>query len=284
MVRHSIIASYFILGLLLWSGCDQMSQRKIQPGDTLLASVEDKKMYYSDIEGMITSTSAQDSLAQLNAYIEDWLARTVVLREAEKNFPLDLDIDKLVEDYRSSLLVHNYRQSLIQADLDTVITEEQLATYYNEYKDQYLLAQPICKARIVKISDKARRIERFYQNWKKNDSSSIEKYIEENAIFDSKDDDEWHTIDHYLAFLPKNKFRERDFSKKGNIQKHDETFEYFIKVNDTKKMNDIPPLSYVRNQMKKVIINQRKNDLLKNIESGLYQNYLQANKIKVYKK
>lgn len=272
------------MGLLVWSGCDQMSKRKIKDGDILLASVGDKQMYYSEIEEMITANSSQDSLAQLNAYMEDWLARTVVIVEAEKNFPQDLDIDKLVEDYRSSLLLHNYRQSLIQADLDTLITADQEVEYYEANKDQYLLAQPICKARIVKISDKARRIERFYQNWKRNDSAYIEKYIMENAIFDSSNSDDWHTIDHFLSFLPKKRFRVRDFSKKGDIQKHDETFEYFVKVTDIKQKNDVPPLSYVKDKMRKVIINQRKKDLLKKIESSLYQNYLKANKIKVYKK
>lgn len=284
MTRVFTIATYFFLGLLLWSGCEQMSKRKVKEGDILLASVENRKMYFSDIDGMITASSAEDSLAQLNTYIEDWLARNVVMNEAEKNFPKDLDIDKLVEDYRSSLLLHNYRQSLIQVDLDTIITKAQEEDYYNKNKDQYLLAESICKVRIVKIPDNAKRIERFYQNWKKNDTSYIEKYIAENAIFDSSNDNDWHTIDHYLSFLPKQKFQPKDFTKKGNIQKHDDTYEYFIKVHDVKSQNEIPPLSYVREQMRKVIINQRKKDLLKDIESRLYQNYLKAKKIKVYKK
>jgi hypothetical protein len=278
------IAAYFIIGLLLWSGCDQMSKRKVKEGDILLASVENRKMYYSDIEGMLSATSDQDSLAQLNAFIEAWLSRNVVLNEAEKTISQDLDIDKLVDDYKSSLLLHNYRQFLIQKDLDTTITKAQEEEYYNINKDQYLLAESICKARIVKIPDNAKRIERFYRNWKKNDTAYIEKYTQVNAIFDTKKNDDWETAHHYLSFLPKNKFKLRDFSKKGDIQKHDETFEYFIKVVDFKKQNEIPPLSYVKEQMRKVIINQRKKNLLKKIESNLYQNYLQANKIKVYKK
>lgn len=261
-----------------------MSKRKVKEGDILLASVENRLMYYSDIEGMLTASSAQDSLAQLNAYIEAWLVRNVVLNEAEKKISQDLDIDKLVEDYKSSLLLHNYRQALIQKDLDTIITKAQVKEYYDKNKEQYLLAETICKVRIVKIPDNAKRIELFYKNWKKNDTAYIEKYTLENAIFDSKNDKGWNTVDHYLSYLPKDRFKIRDFSRKGDIQKHDKTFEYFIKVVDFKNQNEVPPLSYVREQMRKVIINQRKKDLLKKIESNLYQNYLQANKIKVYKK
>jgi hypothetical protein len=276
------IAGYLTIGLLLWSGCDQMSKHKVKEGDILLASVENRNMYYSDVEGMLFASSPQDSLSQLNAFIEAWLTRNVVLNEAEKKISSDLDIDKLVEDYKSSLLLHNYRQSLLQIDLDTNITNAQVEEYYNKNKDQYLLAESICKARIVKIPDNAKRIERFYRNWKKNDTAYIEKYTQENAIFDTKNDESWNTIDHYLSFLPKDKFKTRDFSRKGDIQKHDETFEYFIKVTEFKNQKEIPPLSYVKDQMRKVIINQRKKDLLKKIESDLYQNYLKANKIKVY--
>ncbi len=286
MIRSYLIACICFLGLLLVSGCDQLSSTNRQPkeGDTLLASVEDRKMYYSDIEGMISSSDAQDSLAQLNAFIEAWLSRNVVLNEAEKKFPQDLDIDKLIDDYRSSLILHNYRQSLIKKDLDTTISTAQEEEYYNNNKDQYLLAESICKARIVKIPDDTKRLERFYRNWKKNDSTAVNKYITENAIFDSGIGDEWHTVDHFLSFLPESKFKTRDFSKKGDIQKHDGSVEYFIKILDYKGHNEIPPLSYVREQMRKVIIHQRKKDLLDKIEKNLYENYLQSNKIRVYKK
>ena len=140
------------------------------------------------------------------------------------------------------------------------------------------------KLELLRFPTMPRGIELFYKNWKKNDTAYIEKYTLENAIFDSKNDTGWNTVDHYLSYLPKDRFKIRDFSRKGDIQKHDKTFEYFIKVVDFKNQNEVPPLSYVREQMRKVIINQRKKDLLKKIESNLYQNYLQANKIKVYKK
>jgi hypothetical protein len=258
--------------------------RKIKEGDILLASVEDRKMYFSDIEGMISATSEQDSLAQINSFIEAWLSKNVVLNEAEKKISKDLDINKLIDDYRSSLILHNYRQALILDNLDTTITKEQEEAYYNLHKEQFLLSEAICKARIVKIPDNAKRIDRFYRNWKKNDTTAVNSYIKENAIFDTSNEDEWHTIDHFLSFLPEGKFQARDFTKKGDIQKHDETFEYFIKVIDMKKQNEIPPFSYVREQMRKVIFNQRKKVLLEEIEKKLYKNYMQSNKIKVYKK
>ncbi|MEM9545910.1 MAG: hypothetical protein AAGA77_08050 [Bacteroidota bacterium] len=285
MITARFITGFCLLVLVFETGCDQLSStvQKSKEGDILLATVESRKLFYSDIDAMISASSVQDSLAQQNAIIEAWLVRNVVLNEAEKNFPPDLDIDKLIDDYRSSLILHNYRQLLIEKDLDTTITAAQEEEYYNVNKEQYLLAEPICKARIVKIPDKSRRIEGFYRNWQRNDTANVNAYISENAVFDLNMEDEWHTIDHFLSFLPENKFKKRDFSKKGDVQKHDGSLEYFIKVTEYKEKNEIPPLSYVRDQMKKVIINSRKKDLLEQIEKKLYQNYLTSNKIKVFK-
>ncbi|MDF1696603.1 MAG: hypothetical protein P1U56_12255 [Saprospiraceae bacterium] len=285
MVKGNVIVCLCFLGLILVSGCELMQKDQIKEGDLLLASVEDRRLYYSDIEGMLTPISEQDSISQLNNYIQAWISRNVVLNEAEKKFPQDVDIDKLIEDYRSSLLLHNYRQALIQKDLDTIITPSQEQEYYDKNKDQFLLADDICRARIIKISDKARRIERFYRNWQRNDTSAINKYIDENALFDSKveDQNEWHSIEHYLSLLPENRFKTKDFSKKGDIQKHNDQFEYFVKVFECKSKNEVPPLSYVREQIRRVIINQRKKNLLDKIESNLYQTYLTSKKIKVHK-
>lgn len=275
-----------MLGLLLSSGCDKFSTKKrpVKEDDILLASVEDKDMYFSDIESMISAIDQQDSLAQLNALIEAWLARNVVLKEAEKKFPSDIDIDKLIEDYRSSLLLHNYRQSFIQKDLDTIITAAQEKAYYESNKDQYLIAEPICQARIVKIPDNKRRLERFNRNWKKNNTEAVEKYVKENAAYDSSEDQNWYSVNHFLSFLPDDKFSQKDFIKKGHVQKHSDSIEYFIRVIDVRKKNEIPPLSYIRDQMRKVMIHQRKKALLEKLEKDLYQNYLKSNKIKVYNK
>lgn len=286
MIRSSIIAGICLIGLIFFLSCNSQPEanQTNRANDVLLASVESRKMYLSDIDGMITSSNKQDSIAQINALIEAWLSRNVLLNEAEKNFPQDLNIDKLIEDYRSSLMLHNYRQLLIKNDLDTIITPAQEQSFYDENKDQFLLENAICKARVVKIPDNTKRIEQFYRNWKKNDSALVNQYITENAIFDSSDNQEWQTVDHFLAFLPEKKFKESDFSKKGDVQKHDGQFEYFIKVIDHKGQNKVPPLGYIRDQMHKVIIHQRKKELLKKIEKSLYEDYLQANKIKIHKK
>ncbi len=252
-------------------------KRVIADDDVLLATVEDRDMYLSDIGDMIMADTEPDSLNQLNTFVESWLKRNVLLSEAENNFPDNIDIDKLVEDYRSSLLLHNYRQVLIEKELNTEVTDDQISEYYEENKEQYLLKSRLCRGRIAIIPETAPRMERFYRNWKKNDTTAISKYVLNHATNNMNKEDIWYTEDEFLSFLPTRAFKTSDFKKKGDLQKNHKDFEYFVKINEVLDKNEVAPLSYVKESIKKVIIHHRKKQILDNIEQNLYQKYLQAN-------
>lgn len=270
-------------------GCDSIDklfkkERTVAKDDILLASVEGRDMYLSDVDGMLSANNKSDSLSQLNSYIESWIKRNVVLSEAEDNFPENIDINKLVDDYKSSLLLHNYRQVLIGKELDTVVTLEQEREYYEENKEQYLLQNRICRGRLASVPEKARGMEKFYRSWKKNDSLAINIYLEKHAEMRMDDSRTWFPADEFLSFLPHGSFKNTDLQKKGDLQKNHDDFEYFVKIIDVLDKNEIAPLSYVKESIRKLIIHRRKSQILDNIEQNLYQKYLKSNRIKVYTK
>lgn len=282
--RHSICV--FLLLAFMLVGCDAFEKlfekEKAVQDDTLLASVEGRKMYLSEVESMLSTNSQSDSIYQLNSYIESWIKRNVVLSEAETNFPENIDINKLVEDYRSSLMLHNYRQVLIEKELDTIVTSKQEIEYYEANKDQYRLQNRICRGRVASIPENAPRMEKFYRNWKKNDSLAINSYLEKHAETRQDDDKNWFGVEEFLSFLPHDSFKSSDFKKSGYLQKHHGDNEYFVKITEVLDQNEIAPLSYVKESIRKLIIHQRKKQLLDNIEQNLYQKYLSSNRIKVY--
>lgn len=270
-------------------GCDSIDklfkkERTVAKDDILLASVEGRDMYLSDVDGMLSANNKSDSLSQLNSYIESWIKRNVVLSEAEDNFPENIDINKLVDDYKSSLLLHNYRQVLIGKELDTVVTLEQEREYYEENKEQYLLQNRICRGRLASVPEKARGMEKFYRSWKKNDSLAINIYLEKHAAMRMDDSRTWFPADEFLSFLPHGSFKNTDLQKKGDLQKNHDDYEYFVKIIDVLDKNEIAPLSYVKESIRKLIIHRRKSQILDNIEQNLYQKYLKSNRIKVYTK
>ena len=54
------------------------------------------------------------------------------MHEAEKNIPAGIEIDQLVEDYKSSLIIHQFEKTVVDNTLDTIISDAELNAYYDE--------------------------------------------------------------------------------------------------------------------------------------------------------
>lgn len=275
-------SALYIWILLLIVSCNTKDESNGQ--DIILAEVGDKKLYYEDISGPWADANPTDSLAMLNSYVEQWVRRTVVLLNAENSLSPDININKLVNDYRSSLLLHSYRSDIVEKKLDTVIGHSELTTFYDENKEQYRLSEPILKGIIVKLEEKAPKIERFYSNWKKDNYPEILTYVNAHAAYALLDTAVWYGINEFSTYLPKEQFPQSKLNKVKNLNENEEGYEYFVKIIEYVDTKDAPPLSYVEEKLKKVIINQRKKGLLERIETNLYKNALIDKKVKVYTK
>ena len=64
--------------------------------------------------------------------------------------------------------------------------------------------------------------------------------------------------------------------------KDDQYINYFI-VKDLLKSGNIPPLSYLYDRIKLNIINQRKIDLIQNINKEILNDALKSSKYEIYK-
>lgn len=51
--------------------------------------------------------------------------------KAESNIPDNVEIDRLVENYRKALIMHTYQQQLISQKLSEEIPEQELTDFYN---------------------------------------------------------------------------------------------------------------------------------------------------------
>ena len=67
-----------------------------------------------------------------------------------------------------------------------------------------------------------------------------------------------------LSILPDELFNSNNLDKKGDFHKSDKRFEYYVKIMDYAGKNQIPPFDYIDPKITKVLLNQRKEQLLKN--------------------
>ncbi len=96
-------------------------------GDTVLAQVHKKTLRLSELEGMFPEdATTDDSLIIRQAFIRRWIRETALEYEAERNLPPDLNIDRMVREYRSSLVSSHYEEVLIVRVHPGILTGQRL--------------------------------------------------------------------------------------------------------------------------------------------------------------
>ena len=99
--------------------------------DVAVASVYGKTLYQSDLQDILyPGISRSDSIVRTKAFIDKWIRRQLLIHEAEENInKSELDFSKQMEEYRNSLLIYKYETDMIDKNLDTVISKEEIARY-----------------------------------------------------------------------------------------------------------------------------------------------------------
>jgi hypothetical protein len=260
----------FILVFLLSTSCKYKESFSLTRDENIVAKVGDKTLTLDDIKDFTAGAeSEEDSLYILKAYVNSWVKDQLLVREAEKNVSADFDINKLVKDYKASLLLHSYIDNVLIKQLDTAVTKIQFEEYYEENKQQYILSEPILKFHYFKVNLKQPKIKDFEKAWNNNDGkadelgASIAQYTQNSTT-------SWVTSNELFAILPKNLFNVNDLTKKGKTMKSDQNFKYFVKILDLTEKNKVPPFEYIEAIIKSVITNDRKQKLLKKIKEDLY--------------
>jgi hypothetical protein len=280
----SLIKFLLVCLVLLGFSCSEDIQTN--NGNFLLARVYNKSLYIKDLEGMFPpGTSAYDSSLITNAYTQRWVRDAVLLYEAENNLPKDLNIDRLVRDYRSSLVRNNYEQVLLEQLMETEISKEELANFYDKNKIQYQLDNPIVKANVVvvpKIISVKDSLKYLWKNATDINLARLKNICEEYELAHILDGSKWNEWENLAIYLPRNIDFEA-FSKKGkDFSIQDGEFEVWVKILDSKKPQEIPPIEYVEEQLKRMLLLSRKTRLLEEKKEDMFDIAKRKGQIEIF--
>lgn len=235
-----------------------------------VVKVGDKILYSSVINQLVTEgTNTDDSTSIVSGYIENWVRDNLIIQEAEKNIPSDLNLNKLVNEYRSSLLMYHYENQLLKSSLDTIVTDVQKKDFYDEYGSQFILSHKIVQAIVVKSKESGSS----FASWAKNQNNQDKNDITQNAKSKKYNiilaPDQWIPLDDLDMFISeidikkcKSGYSQIFTGKNGN---------YFIKIFSLYNENEIPPLDYIEEKIEQVMLNKRKTELLKSVRENLYK-------------
>ena len=125
-------------------------------GDKVVARVYDKELYQSDLQDVLyEGISYNDSIVMTKAFIDKWIRRQLLIHQAEENIDKsELDFSKQIEDYRNSLIIYKYETIMIEKNLDTVVTDADIAKYVNEASIPVGLERDAVRSIILNIRKK----------------------------------------------------------------------------------------------------------------------------------
>jgi hypothetical protein len=276
-----------LVTVLVLSACSNTLDKRPE-GDQLLASVYNKNLYLSDMEGMLPEgISSEDSSLIINAFLQNWVRETALLHEAEQNIPPGLDINQLVEDYKASLIKHNYENIVVNRLLDSTVTQTQLQEFYEKNKEQYQLETPIIRCRFIKASKSLPQINRVQSWWNSNkpeDFAALSAWCSQQATVHHLQDSAWHKVEDIAAYMPQGTLTVDNVNNRRDFIQRDDNFTYFFKVFELVSRKEIAPLSYIEDQARKVILHKRKTELLEQLKNKLQEEALRKKQVTVFYK
>lgn len=277
--------NFIFIALLFLVACNP-SGNEIE--EKPLAKVYDSYLYESELKELFASNiSKDDSVVIARNYINDWIKKQLLVKKAELNLSEETkDIEKQIEDYRSSLLIFKYKQELIKQKLDTVVTDTEIEEYYNEYSANFVLNHNIVKVLYLKISKEAPEIEKVRWWYKSNSSenkSRLEDYCYQYATKFDNFNDEWIPFNNILLEIPTNiSDQERFLKVQKYIETEDDLFHYFVKINEYNLKSTVQPLEYAHLKIKSIILNKRKFKFIEDLENKVYNEALNHNEFIIY--
>ena len=257
-----------------------------QDTDKLLVTVYGDKLYFSDIQDLISpDLSGEDSLKLVQALCEKWAKEQLLVQKAKINLPLVLqDVQAQVESYEKSLLIYSYQKELLNQKLDTIVNDDEIESFYEKNKQNFILNDAVVRVNYIKLKKEVPYLWKVQRLFKKEDEESklsLEDYCYQFAD-DYYLDDSWLSVDDILKVLPDN-YKSRNLYKGKSIEFADDYYYYFLHVKKYISKGSVSPLEMVSNQIHSIIINKRKIDFLKHVEMDLYQNALAKNYVQYEK-
>ena len=268
------------------ASCDYIKlQEKHAPTSEIIAIVNTDKLFKEDLKDFLPrNISREDSLILVKSFIQDWAVKKLLLDAAANNNTQESlkNINSLVQDYKESLLINNFKEALIKQQLDTIISDDEVEAYYLINNENFKLNEVLVKSRYLyfdaSIINK-KEIVKFFKSEEIEDAEELERQQLSFKMY-QLNDSIWTELDKILLKLP---FSKENLLKKSKfIQKQDSLGLYLVAIKDVLRRNDIAPLSYIKPTIKEMILHKRKIELIRDIEKIIVKDATKNNNFKIY--
>ena len=238
-------------------------------------------------DNFISTGIIKDSSYNSKKSIESWATESLFYQEALDKLSSDeLQIEKEVEAYKRSLVNFIYQSRIVEANLDTVISNEEIGEYYNEHRESFILKQNILKVNYIKVPLKApglEKIKKLVGATGAREREQLRLLCIQHAENFFMNDSTWLFLDDIEKEIPQLRDEpDFNFSAGRILQFSDEMYYYYLKIKDVKVKNGLSPITFERQNIRKFIINQRKSQLISQYKKELLEKAKSEKRFLIY--
>ncbi len=253
-----------------------------------LARVYDSYLFFRDIQDQLPeSLTGTDSTVFVQNLIVNWGREQLMINKALFNLEeKNEDIEALVSKYRNDLMKFAYQQAYLNQNLDTAITTEQIASYYEENSYNFELKENILRATYFVVPTGTPQlidIRRKFKSQKEKDWEDVMQYATVFATEISLEDTTWLSYSELAKILPIENYNPVDFLRRNKLLiLEDEDQVYFLRIEEYKFKESVSPLEYVSETIRNILLNKRKLETIQKMEKKLVEDAYEKKAFEIY--
>ena len=288
MLRISKIITFILSGFFcLIISCNKSPEVTENKGK-IIAKVNGSHLYLNDLDKLVPGDlSKSDSAAFIQSYINKWAYNEAFYQQAINYLTEEeMDFTKELEDYKKELLSYKFQTRLIDEKLDTTVTTNQIETYYNANSQNFLLKNNIVKVLYVKTPANVpnlAKLKKLCYSTNPKDADQLKSMCIQYANNYFMNDNTWLMYDDLKKEI--NQLKEiPDYNiQNGKIFEFTDAVSfYFLKIIEVKSKNTLSPLNFEKNNIKNMLINQRKQLLINSIKKDFFDKAKTNKEIEIY--
>ncbi|NNJ88456.1 MAG: peptidyl-prolyl cis-trans isomerase [Eudoraea sp.] len=288
LLRVPVLLGSLILVVLVIS-CDGLFKK--ESDSEPLARVGDAFLYKEDIETLLSaSINQQDSASLVTNYINNWAIKRLLFSKAQINLTEEeiAAFERLVANYRIDLFTRAYKEALVLRGEDTTVTDVQLQRFYEEEKENFILKEKLVQLRFIQLPTQFLNKDEVIEG--------LQRFGEEDKVFlDSIsvqftklnfNDSLWIPVSRIIQEIPPITFENEDrYLKKSQFfELEDSVGVYLGKIAEVRSINDIAPLTYIEPTIRQVLLNRRKLEFMRRLETEILDEAVKQNEFEIYEK
>lgn len=252
-----------------------------------MAQVGNYYLYQEDIALLLPyGVSVEDSIEFVRDFTRKWLEEQVLYEKAEHNIRGDERIERMVEEYRRTLVLNSYEQLLIAQRMSEELTEAALIEYYEKNRQLFMLEEPVIKGVFIKAplsSPGIKELKRWYKEGSEASLEQLEKYAFRNAVIYEYFYDYWVPVSELEGKLIVNLAElGENFEKHRDIEVEDDEYCYLLHIEEYVLKGEEKPYELARQEIIDLLSNKQKVDFMDKVKKDLYNQSISMGRIKFY--